>query len=254
LPLVYLHEATPGKSHALNLALKKAKGEWVVFTDDDVVPSPEWLRTYAEAFGQVEQPAFFGGPIVSEFESGKPHELVLHLGPHSVRGLDHGDRQRELEAGEELIGPNWACPRAAMLEVGGFDVGKSLMPGRRPAVMEETVMMNALRRQGFRAVYLPGASIRHHVPKSKSTVEYVVNRLEQVAEATGHVDWQDRRAEVTQLRWRLRLDAARCRVKWWIGRLIRRPAYDSLARLCWIRGRLRGMDQAKRLVDSRSDL
>jgi glucosyl-dolichyl phosphate glucuronosyltransferase len=46
VPIVYLTEATPGKSHALNTALAHARGDVLVFTDDDVLPAPGWLASY----------------------------------------------------------------------------------------------------------------------------------------------------------------------------------------------------------------
>lgn len=54
---------TPGKGRALNAALRLARGELVVFTDDDVEPDPRWL---AELFAGAERYAdcaVFGGRI-----------------------------------------------------------------------------------------------------------------------------------------------------------------------------------------------
>lgn len=44
LPLTVLSEPRPGKSFALNHALRHARGDLVVFTDDDVIPHAEWLE------------------------------------------------------------------------------------------------------------------------------------------------------------------------------------------------------------------
>src|SRR5687768_8316212 len=46
-PIVYLREARPGKSHALNTAVARARGDLLVFTDDDMLPcSADWLAAY----------------------------------------------------------------------------------------------------------------------------------------------------------------------------------------------------------------
>ena len=50
VPVVYLSEMKPGKSHALNAAIQRARGELLVFTDDDVIPSSGWLAAYVRAF------------------------------------------------------------------------------------------------------------------------------------------------------------------------------------------------------------
>ena len=44
LPLIIVNESRPGKSRALNKALSQANGDLLVFTDDDVVVDPEWLK------------------------------------------------------------------------------------------------------------------------------------------------------------------------------------------------------------------
>jgi L-malate glycosyltransferase len=43
LPLEYRYEARRGKNAALNSAIAGICGDLVVFTDDDVVPEPNWL-------------------------------------------------------------------------------------------------------------------------------------------------------------------------------------------------------------------
>ena len=48
LPLRYLFEPRQGKTCALNLALKEAKGDLLLFTDDDVRLDPGWLASFVE--------------------------------------------------------------------------------------------------------------------------------------------------------------------------------------------------------------
>ena len=42
IPVIYLSESRPGKSHALNAAVAHARGDLLAFTDDDVLPSRSW--------------------------------------------------------------------------------------------------------------------------------------------------------------------------------------------------------------------
>ena len=44
LPLQFLKSSKRGKNAALNGALSKAEGELFVFTDDDIIADPEWLK------------------------------------------------------------------------------------------------------------------------------------------------------------------------------------------------------------------
>src|SRR5712692_10838040 len=45
----YLFEPQPGKSHALNAAIRHAKGEILAFMDDDVTVEPNWLQNLTAA-------------------------------------------------------------------------------------------------------------------------------------------------------------------------------------------------------------
>src|SRR4051812_17442291 len=47
LPLRPLLETKQGQSNARNCALDHARGEWVLWTDDDVVMDPSWLAAFA---------------------------------------------------------------------------------------------------------------------------------------------------------------------------------------------------------------
>ena len=50
LPIRRLHEPVPGLSNARNTAIAAAAGDYIVWTDDDVVVCPEWLSAYVQAF------------------------------------------------------------------------------------------------------------------------------------------------------------------------------------------------------------
>jgi glucosyl-dolichyl phosphate glucuronosyltransferase len=65
----YVRVERPGKSRALNAALKYARGELVVFTDDDVSPQPDWLATMHLASREYTDCNIFGGRIDVNIES-----------------------------------------------------------------------------------------------------------------------------------------------------------------------------------------
>src|SRR5437763_1555056 len=50
--LKYFFESTQGKSNAINKAVKAAKGDIIVFTDDDVTFDPQWLAATVKCFDQ----------------------------------------------------------------------------------------------------------------------------------------------------------------------------------------------------------
>lgn len=50
LPLRALRFDTPGKSHALNYAIEHARGDYILWTDDDVLVDRQWIASYVAAF------------------------------------------------------------------------------------------------------------------------------------------------------------------------------------------------------------
>jgi GT2 family glycosyltransferase len=61
----YVREMRQGVSQARNAAIANAKGEFIAFTDDDVIVDPYWLRAYAATFLANEQVACVTGLVPS---------------------------------------------------------------------------------------------------------------------------------------------------------------------------------------------
>ena len=71
-PLRLLHEMTPGKSHAIALAVSVARGDLLAFTDDDVNVGATWLDTVRAPMTEDPSVALTGGPVVARWEAAVP--------------------------------------------------------------------------------------------------------------------------------------------------------------------------------------
>jgi glucosyl-dolichyl phosphate glucuronosyltransferase len=179
MPVVRVFEGRQGISAARNAGLKAASGKWIIFTDDDVRPSRNWMTAYWDAFMRLPEKTFFGGPIESEFESGAPEAELLALAPYSVKGLDLGKEMHAVKREQMFIGPNWACRRDILEQLGGFDLSKGFDPlSGISKIGEETDLMFRLKDAGWTGVYVPEAKVRHFVPARKSTLEHIAERIE----------------------------------------------------------------------------
>src|SRR5438067_2246813 len=69
LPIRREYEERPGQSNARNRAIGTAKGDYIIWTDDDVVVDRGWLAAYADAFRSRPEAAVFGGPIRPRYET-----------------------------------------------------------------------------------------------------------------------------------------------------------------------------------------
>jgi glucosyl-dolichyl phosphate glucuronosyltransferase len=190
LPINYVHEPSQGLSRARNSGLAESRGEWVIFTDDDVHPCTDWLLAYWRAFKVHPELSFFGGPVVSEFEGEPPEPSLLDLAPCSVRGQSFGPSPRTLSPKEHFISANWAARLADIRAVGGFDRNLGLNPeATNLSTGEESDLMDRLREKGLVAHYLPAATLEHFVPKDKASMEHILERCE--AGVVGRADLYD---------------------------------------------------------------
>src|SRR5271165_1521921 len=124
LPLLYVQEPRLGKSNALNTGIEHARGDFVVFTDDDVLPDVNWLSEWRRVANQYPEFGIFGGAIEPEFEVPPPSWLgetnwAIVLYTATARGRPEGEMAHDAM---DVFGPNMAV-RADVLAAGlRFDV------------------------------------------------------------------------------------------------------------------------------------
>jgi glycosyltransferase involved in cell wall biosynthesis len=174
LPLTYLYEPRQGKNIALNLALPKVLGDLVVFTDDDTLPEPAWLRLFREAADAHPSFTIFGGPILPKWKS-PPEKWItmwVPLGPTFaiLNPLEEGPIPPR-----SVFGPNMAI-RANIFER-GYRFDETIGPkGTNYAMGSETELLRRLARGGFQAWHCRGAVVQHIIRSSQMNVEWVLTR------------------------------------------------------------------------------
>ena len=176
LPLVKLFEPNAGKSHALNLSIREASGEFLVFTDDDVIVDPDWLVEYVNAIEENPDASYFGGRIIPNFESTPPKWIANNIA--ELQGMivvrEMGDQvfkyTEETSPADLPYGANMMIRKDVFGE-NPFDTrmgprGKSLEVG------EETAFLNNLNQEGHFGVWTPKAKVKHFVPAKRCSFKF----------------------------------------------------------------------------------
>lgn len=166
-PIIVLAEQQPGKSHALNTGLSAARGELVVFVDDDVLPTPDWLAAFHRAAQAHPDVTAFAGQVRPEWQA-EPPGWLLAL---AEMGRAYGATPVKLNKGVQPVpfwafkGANMMIRRSALSDV-PFDTGAgNYGPGSIGG--EDVGLVKQLLDAGHKAVFVPGALVRHIVRREQ---------------------------------------------------------------------------------------
>jgi glycosyltransferase involved in cell wall biosynthesis len=181
LPVRYEFEPRPGKSIALNRAIDVAKGDYIIWIDDDVVVDARWLTAYIEAFRRWPEAAVFGGRIKPRYEAPVKRWITeseaVSGGAYGNR--DFGDQVFPLSAEDEdhyPLGANWAI-RAT--EQRAFRYDPELGPvANRYRTHEEYDVMKRVLGSGAIGYWIPEAMVEHCIGQDKQTVRYFATYYE----------------------------------------------------------------------------
>ena len=190
LPLIGLCEPRKGKSRALNLALKQAMGKLLVFTDDDLDLTPEWLTAYYSAslvHPQVD--GFFGKVLPVWTDSIQPEWSKGLSSPSPVDGVinrrDHGEKLIFFRNSILPAGCNAALRKSAVDKMGRFreDIG----PGTHFPFAEDTEYFRRLYLLGGQYLYVPDALVYHRNCSDRITRAYFLKWTFQCARSEAQI-------------------------------------------------------------------
>jgi glycosyltransferase involved in cell wall biosynthesis len=172
VPVRRLFERQPGKSNAANRAVREARGELLLWTDDDVIVDREWLAEYVSAARQWPHAAYFGGTVDPWFETDPPEWIannVQLLGePYAL--AQHGERIFALND-QAVVGANMATRTAVQRE---FPFNPTLGPtGGRAMRGEDTELVARFRAAGLPGVWVGSAKVRHWISNERLSVKYL---------------------------------------------------------------------------------
>jgi glycosyltransferase involved in cell wall biosynthesis len=172
----YIFEPLPGKSNALNHGIREAKGEILVFIDDDVTADSHWLFSLTQPFRDNAW-AGVGGRILPPPLFRPPSWMALE-GPYAMVGVlamfDRGSKGFELH--EPPYGTNMAFRKQVLEKHGGFRTDLGPRPGTELRG-EDTEFGRRLLGAGERLWYEPSAVIRHPVPENRLKQRYFLQFL-----------------------------------------------------------------------------
>jgi glycosyltransferase involved in cell wall biosynthesis len=165
IPLTILRELKPGKNAALNLAIKNLDdlGEFVIFTDDDVVFAIDFLQEYCRLFTSNRKHHIFGGTIQPLWEQECPQAILNEI-PITVAFALTNERHYKQGVIDpcSILGPNMAIQKSILEN--GVVFNEQVGPNSKNYVMgSETEFLNRLKGMGYTAYFEPKIKVKHIV-------------------------------------------------------------------------------------------
>ena len=162
LPVRLLVEPRRGQNIARNRAIPEARGQLVVFTDDDVTAEPDWLHEVWEGVGRWHEARLFGGRVLPCWpDDGAPardHRFFTH-----AYAIADWDEPEGPYSPHRVFSPNMAFRGSIFADGWRFD--PRIGPDGTETYMtgSETSLTLSLERAGFAPIYLPRATVHHRI-------------------------------------------------------------------------------------------
>ena len=174
VPLRYLFERQQGKSYALNAGLTRISTDVVLFTDDDVLLTPGWVRIAMDVLQRNPDIDYVGGPVRPIWGASPPSWFPATNNNlwGTVAVLDYGPAPFEFESRCRIpIGANMGVRRSLIDQAGGFTTALDRSGGALLG-QGQAEFFYRTRRLGARGEYIPEMVVDHHVPASRLTRRY----------------------------------------------------------------------------------
>lgn len=173
LPLMYIFVGRQGKSFALNVGIKDAKGEILAFTDDDAIVDAYWLTSILKEFTCDTSIAGLGGRV--ELFNKKDASVTIRTNKERILLSSPGQLLNP-----PIIGCNMAFKKNVFDEVREIDPG--LGPGCKIESCEDADFVYRVYKKGFKMIYSPDVLVYHnHGRRTEKEVQslnqkYVIGR------------------------------------------------------------------------------
>lgn len=149
LSLHFIQQENTGPATARNMGASVAKGDYLVFTDDDCQPDPQWLQSLAAAIAAFPK-ALIGGYTLNAL----PDNLYSSASQLLIDYLYNYYNQTQGKA-KFFASNNFALPRLLYEKIGGFNTSFPLPAG------EDRELCDRWQNEGFMMQYAPEMKVNH---------------------------------------------------------------------------------------------
>jgi len=161
-PCRQVREPAPGKCRAQNRAIPTTSGSILVFLDDDVEVTPNWLRAIVNFFNEFPHEVMQGSILMRDQDRANAEIQKALLRYRTIDFIDYGS-----PPGSELFtltGGNMAMRREVFERTGLFN--EKIGPGQA-GISEDVEFAKRVTAAGFKIGYEPRAAVYNEMDISR---------------------------------------------------------------------------------------
>jgi len=180
LPLEWIEEPIPGKSHALNRAIPRIDSSLVAFVDDDHRVDTDYLANVCAAAEKYPDMDLFCGRILPDWDGTEPHWVhdtgTYRIYPLPVPRFDQGETPLHLTPEIAIPGGGNLFLKGAWLARTGL-FSTSLGPTRHDlGGSEDLDWIIRAQKLGARLQYVPSVVQYHYVDLDRLKLHYLLKK------------------------------------------------------------------------------
>ena len=164
----YVLETRQGLDYARNRAITEARGEVILFGDDDILVQPDWIAqmTVPLLADPAQRIGAVGGEVIPVFPDGLPDWVREWHAPLAFRP-DTGP----LEPRHSPMGANLAFTKWVFERLGPFHTSLDRAAGNYFSG-GDSEMIRRVRSAGLEVWFSPAAAVQHQMPASRTSFRY----------------------------------------------------------------------------------
>lgn len=167
----YVVEPEQGLSAARNCGIREAKGELIVYVDDDAFVDPDYLSAFVQYFNANPEVMALGGPIEPYYETEEPRWMSPYTKALLTGWMNYGNSPREYPSGRYPGGGNAAYRKEVFDKVGMFNTSLG-RKGNLLLASEEKDIFDKMHTLGMKVMYIPDPVLHHCIPQAKLEPDY----------------------------------------------------------------------------------
>ncbi|MFH1567317.1 MAG: glycosyltransferase [Gemmatimonadota bacterium] len=192
---VISNDANLGFARACNQGAAEARGDFVLFLNNDTVPHPGWLQPLVALADSDPGIGALGAKLLYPDTGRIQHAGLAMVGgvpEHLYRGLEADDPRVDAVRDLDMVTGACLMVRSDLLTgLGGFDT-------RYLNGVEDVDLCLRVRDAGYRVVYCPGSVLDHHEGVSEGRFDHVRDNVRQFLEQWGERFDEEGRFRPTQ--------------------------------------------------------